>query len=309
MEAVIVEDLKLNYVELSRGKYLINNQPLTITNFSEKVSVENFDNIKKVTENKVLSYYLLNEKKVSVEDYIDQKLKLEYKRIVNEDGDSWWDSLEDEFEYKKFIAVHQPIYRVTETVSEPLTFSPEKRIIDTGNPLIVSEFSQGINNDLFVYKREAAYLDIFHKTMKDLGMEYKEKIDYNQTAHKKVYGNSTHSGIRYATAFGSYIFNDSFEVKGVRRGTLESMKALYEDDKKLIEDVIKTKYNTHFGIVDKGNFDFQSLLKEVESALSTVKSITYTKKGYTTYLSALKKLNEIKVRIEQSFEVKEDATK
>lgn len=304
MEAIIIEDLKVNYVELPRGKYLINDEPITITNSSEKVSVENFDNIRKITENRVLSYYLLDGKEVSVLDYIDQKLKLESKRIVDEDGDSSWNSLEDEFEYKKFIAVHQPIYTVTETISEPLTFSPEKRITDTGNPLIVSEFSQGVNNDLFIYKREAAYLDIFHKTMKNLGMEYNGKLDYNQTAHKKVYGNSTHSGIRYATGFGSYIFNDSFEVKGVRRGTLESMKALYEADKKLIEDVIKTKYNTHFGVVDKGSFDFQSLLKEVDSTLSTVRSITYTKKGYTTWSLAVKKLHEIKVRIEQSFELK-----
>lgn len=303
MEAIIIEDLNIKYVELSRGKYLIDDKPVTVTTLSEKVSVESFDNIRKVTENKVLSYYLLDNKEISVTDFIEQKLKLELKRNVDEDGDTSWNSLEDEFEYRKFTSVHSPVHTVVETISEPLTFSPEKRRIETGNQYITSQFSEGVNTDLFTYARESAFLGIMHETMKELGMQYIEKVDYSQTAHKKVYGNSTHSCIRYVTAFGSYIFDDTFGVSGIRRGTLESMKAIYEADKKLIRDRIITKYNTHFGTVDKDSFDFQGLLKEVNSALSSVRSIAYTKKGYDDYRRAIANLIKVKEQIEQSFKV------
>ncbi len=236
MEAFIIEDLNINYVELPRGKYLVDNKPVTVTSNNEKISVESFDNIRKVDESRIISYYSCGTEEVSVTDYIDKKLQLESKRTVDEDGDSsWWNSLEDEFEYKKFISVHQPVYITRETISEPLTFSPQKRTIETGNHYIVSQFSQGVNTDLFTYNREAAFIGIVHATMKSLGMTYNEKTDYKDTSHKKIYGNSNHSCIRYVTAFGSYVFDDSFDCKGFRRGTLESMKVAYEVDRKKLE--------------------------------------------------------------------------
>lgn len=105
MEAVNVTDMNTKYVELDKGTWLVDGEIYNNASYNSKVKVivKNFENIRKVSETTYISHYLSGGDKMSVIDFNEQSLKLLTKRkLVGEDM-YVWDSLEDEFEYRKFI--------------------------------------------------------------------------------------------------------------------------------------------------------------------------------------------------------------
>jgi len=174
MEAVELTDKEIKYVTLNRGLYLIDDKCIEITEYSSKVQVDSFDNIRPVTRNTVINYYTSNgEDKLEVQDYIIQKEKLLLAKIYEDEDTCKWNSLEEEFTYRKFIESWKPVYKNIEVIGDPIRFSVINTILDTGNPFINSSFINGTSKDvtLFEYNRPSALLNIVSNCFTELQMK------------------------------------------------------------------------------------------------------------------------------------------
>ena len=132
LKGIDIEDKNLKVVYLKSGKYLIDREVITVESYSEtKVQVKDVSNIRKITENKYVKEYVCGEEKLSVKQYDNQRDELLLKRKY--DGyEEEWESLEDEFAYRKFMQLWTPIYNTEQEISEPLLVQFEKTKYDTG---------------------------------------------------------------------------------------------------------------------------------------------------------------------------------
>lgn len=301
MRTTTIKDLRVKYTELARGLYLIDGEPLEVKQYKEKVPFK--ETIQTVTTRNVISSYSDGENTISLQEYIDRKTELESKQRIIDD-EYIWDSLEDEFTFRKFKQLWQPIYKTIQEVSEPLIVSEDTEIVcDTGNPYITSYFAQRNQEiDLFTYNRQAACLNTVREVFTELGMDFKGNLSYEETKSEKIWGNSTHSVIRYVTAFGRYIFNDSWDVKNTN-GRLEYLKALYEEDVKEITDIIKTGYNIHFGKYDKDLVNIEEIISKLRGLENRIRSLDVKTKSDTDKHIAANLAKEIKRELELAHQV------
>jgi len=297
-------DKDITYVHLSKGLYLIEGKYIDITNYTgDKVQVKDTDNICPVTRTNVVNHYTVNgEDNMSVEDYNNRIAQLS-KYKTDEDGERTWESLDAEFEFRKFKELYKPIYKNVEVIGDPIKFNLFKTVLDTGNKFITSNFVYNTTESetLFKYDRPAALLSIVSECFKSLGMEYQGGLSYGKTDGKKVWSNSTHSGIRYVIAFNTYLFNDRWNHIYSKSGELETLIASYNSDKDEIEKIIKTKYNLHFGIIDEGKFDFKKMLDLLKTCQRNVNKVDPKTKTYSDLQSAKNLLNKSIELIEQSY--------
>ena len=306
LKGIDIEDKNLKVVYLKSGKYLIDGEVITVESYSEaKVQVKDVSNIKKITENKYIKEYVCGEEKLSVKQYDEQIDQLLSKRKY--DGyEEEWESLEDEFAYRKFVQTWTPIYNTKQEISEPLLVQFEKTKYDTGCQYIHNAFLNGDDKDftLFTYEQGQAWLGITRECFEELGMEYKENANYSATNNKKIWSNSSHSCIRYVTGFGGYVFNDSWGNPRVIKGTLEDVRKIYEDDRNTIRKIIIDKYNNHFGCIDASKFDFDRLRTIISNAQRNLFDIDPKQKSYQAWQRAKDKLKEAQDMINVAYEVK-----
>ena len=140
LKGIDIEDKNLKVVYLKSGKYLVDGEVITVESYSEaKVQVKDVSNIRKITENKYVKEYVCGEEKLSVKQYDDQRDELLLKRKY--DGyEEEWESLEDEYAYRKFMQLWTPIYNTEQEISEPLLVQFEKTKYDTGCKYIHNAF-------------------------------------------------------------------------------------------------------------------------------------------------------------------------
>lgn len=306
INGINIEDKNLKIVFLSSGEYLIDGEVVTVSGFNKsKVQVSDISNIREITKNKVIKEYVCGEEKLSVRNYNEQRDVLLEKRKWDDNGYEVWESLEDEFAYKKFKQTWTPIYVVDQEISKPLLVQLESTKYDTGCEYIKNAFLNGENNDftLYTYNQVSAWLGIVSECFKELKMEFKGDIGYQTTNNKKIWGNSSHSCIRYVTAFGTYVFNDDFKNPRVLTGTLEDMKLRYEKDKSKIREIIINKFNNHFGNIDAGKFDFERLKNILSRVENNLLDVNPKQKTYRSYELARKALNEAQDMIKVAYEV------
>lgn len=306
-KAVEFTDNGIKYVELTRGTYEVDGVVIECKEYNNKVSVVDLNSVKPILRATVVCYYTTNgEDRHEVEWYEDRKNELLKKQTTIDLGDyetlTKWDSLEDEFAYRKFTSLYAAVKKDIEIIGDPIKFDVTSTVLETGNPFIKSEFVNGEKDlCLFSYNRHLALINIVTNCFTELGMKFEDNISYAKTSGVKIWGNSTHSGIQYVTAFGGYLFTDLYKNISIQRGTLESLLLRYESDKKDIERIIKTKYNIAFGSVDEKAFDFHKLLSTIKSAEYNARKIQPKQSTYTEYKTALAKLIEAITQIETSF--------
>ena len=307
MKAVEFTDKGIKYVELTRGTYEVDGVVIECKEYSNKVSVSDLDSVRPITRTNVVCYYTSNgEDRHDVEWYEDRKNELLKKQTVIDLGDyetsTKWDSLDDEFAYRKFTSLYTAVKKDIEVIGDPIKFDVTSTVLETGNPFIKSEFVNGEKDlCLFSYNRPSALLRIVSDCFTELGMKFEDNISYAKTSGVKIWGNSTHSCIQYVTAFGGYLFTDLYKNTSSQRGTLESLLLRYESDKKDIERIIKTKYNIAFGDVDEKAFNFHKLLTTIKAAEYSTRKIQPKQSSYSEYKTALAKLLEAITQIETSF--------
>lgn len=308
MKAIKFKESDYYSIELNRGLYIIDGNPVNVEKHTDKVQVKDINNVVPVTRNSVVDHYWSEgDMRMSISCFEKEKERLLSKRTGYEDYKNIWANLEDEFAYRKFINTWIPIKKDIELKGDPYTFEVVESQIETGNVFIKSDYINGGSDPLlYTYDRYSAVLNIVANKFMLLGMVFKGDIDYAESNNQKVWGNSTHSCIRYVKAFNTYVFNDTWDIKYPQRGTLTKLLAQYNNDKETLENIIQTKYNVHFCKIDSGNFNFEELLKLLNLCKNSLNSIEAKQKSLSDLRFSKNKLNESIKFIENSYKELQD---
>ena len=309
MEKVIdFEDKGIKFVLLGRGDYLIDGEVVSVDSYEKsKIGVKDENNIRKIRNTTVIDHYINVEDNTSISkyEYEERKSELLKHRTLNEYEEDVWDSLENEFNYRKFIQTWDRIDKDIQVISEPILVEKVVLKYNTGNDFIKNAYLNGGDIsycDLYVYNRHKAYLHIVEECFDELNMTYEEDCGHEYTKNKKIWSNSNHSGIRYVEAFGGYVFGDEFKNIHSSRGTYEEMLGMYEKDRNSIRKIIRNRYITPFGNVDENKVDFKLLLKDLYSLRENINSIESKKSTWSSQNAANRKVNEIINYLENKFE-------
>lgn len=305
MKIINVKDKETKILVLDGGEYIINGQRYSLPKtWDNKIELKELRELKKIEVTKVIIKYFdeIKQKETTVEEYIQIKKELEDKRIVNDYGELEFANLDDEYNYKKFIQNCKPIYKTIETISDNLEPAEEIEIIyNTGNKYIKCNYFTEKHKQpfLYYYDREQALKDIVENKFKELGFEFAGNCSYRETKNKKIWGNSTHSVIRYVVAFDTYIFGDKYNNCTGIIESLDKCIKYYEEDKEDIENTIMRKYNEEYAKIEKDKL--MTLPKLVNSLEYRLNKIHTYKTSSNDYWNAKKIVQEIQELINESF--------
>lgn len=299
IKAVRTED-NVTICQIPPGVYRIDQQLVVIDGFGNReVCVKDPGSMVRVRHRTVITHYEnADGEKIDPVSY-DQKVKeLTSKAEYDEDDPVYiFQDLDEEYAYKKYIRSWFPVSKKIEVESEPVEIAVTPITLETGNPFITSMFCLGVTKEeeqtLYVYNRPDAVVQIVKDTFERLGFEFRGNINYGETNKKKIWGNSNHSTIRFVVAFGTYLFNDSWDVKAVRRGSLEEMTRQYEKDKKELELIIKSKYSLHFEnpiLCVRSANNILANLEKIASDVSEIDSKTKTQDKKTRAATNIRQL-------------------
>lgn len=307
LKVISIDDLGVNIVQLPHGNFLVDGEVVSNTGYNSynnkhQIAAKGVENICAITTRSILTGYVpvvegITDDILSVEAYNDfiQELK-SAADYSDDDGEIVWNNLEGEFAYRKFVSQWKPQYKTETTYSEPLLIDRSHIRQDSGNAYIVAGFLTGRSDvPLYSYNRSNAVASMLAKKFESLGMEFKEGLSYSQTEGKKVWSNSTHSGLEYVTAFGKYIIGKNLvpKTRGEFKGSFQYLEKIYKEDKQWIEDLIQVGYNLHF----RNSGASAVLLSEVSAGVKTcinyVNTMDVKVKSETSKRSALAQLNKL----------------
>ena len=108
----------VSFVKLKRGFYSLSGEIVQNESYSvQDYRVNSFDEIREITKNSVITHYSDGVNILCVDEYVTKKHELS----KSADEEMCFDSLDEEYEYRKFIQNWTPIKKIIETISEPLT--------------------------------------------------------------------------------------------------------------------------------------------------------------------------------------------
>lgn len=303
---VNLQDINTQFVILHNGKYLIDNKVIDINNKSQ-IKVNDVNNIRRITDNVVISYYQdANHNTLSIEEYNNNIKILTQNAIKNYDNIFNFKDIDDEYAYKKFITKWQPIKTFTQTLSEPLLVEVIYTKLHTGNPYIVPAIINDFTNinkskiHLCTYNRPAACLSIVNNYMDKLGFKFVNDNNYNVQSE---WTNSQHSCIKYVKAFGKYIFDHNWDIKYNYTDTLDLCLDKYNYDKSNIEKIIYEAYIIKFGYIKEQIFDFKDLVDNIENIIKLMTSVESKVSTKSIHQQALNNLKNIKYNIINQFKI------
>ena len=304
LKVISIDDLGVNIVELPAGTYLVDGEVVSNTGYNSynnkhQIAAKDIENVRSIsTTNVLIEYRSADGESISVGEYQEQLEKLStYNTFDGADEDErTWDSLEEEFAYRKFIQKWKAQYKTETTYSEPLLIDRSHIRQDSGNPYIVAGFLTGRSDvPLYSYNRSNAVASMLAKKFESLGMEFKEGLSYGATEGKKFWSNSTHSGLEYVTAFGKYIIGKNLvpKTRGEFKGSFEYLENIYKEDKKWIEDLIQVGYNLHFRNEGASTVLLGEVYSGIKTCINYVNTMDVKVKSETSKRSALMQLNKL----------------
>lgn len=307
LKVTTIDDLGLSIIDLPAGTYLIDGETVTHGGFNSynstrQISAKDVENVRSIHTQKVLVGYSpttegITDDILSVESYNDFIDELNKAGHYDEISDEFiWDSLDGEFAYRKFKSQLKAMYKEVVSYSEPLLVDRSHIRQDSGNPYIRAGFLTGRSDvPLYSYSRTNAVADLLARKFESLGMEFKEGVSYSGTEGKKVWGNSTHSGLEYVTAFGKYIIGKQHlpKTRGEFKGSFEYLENIYKEDKKWVEDLIQVGYNLHFRNEGPSTILLSEIHSDLKTCISYVNTMDCKVKSETSKRSALGVLNKL----------------
>lgn len=303
-EGIEFTDKDIKVIRLDSGTYEIDGEIIEVpySYGKQSVVVKDTKNIREITTEKYIEKYTNGSDFMSVEEYEETDMKLYDKYNSDEEK---WKSLDDEFAYRKFKEIWNPIYNTIQTISKPLKVGIVKTKYNTGCKYIQNAYLSGENKDatLFTYNQNCAWLDTVSECFTELGMTYDGNCNYGKTEGKKIWGNSSHSCIRYVVAFGTYCMGERWQNPKTLTGTLEDMTKRYNEDREAIRSTIIKQYNKLFGKVDAGDFDFDGLLSKINTCISISKTIEPKQKSSSDHWKLQNKLKECNEMIMRAYKV------
>lgn len=269
-----LSDKNIKYVKLPKGEYQIDGVNFKNDSWKEvDYQVNSFDNIKNITHHQILDKVIVGDKIYTGEEFKRLEFELEEFRDVNDE----WENIDKEYKYKKLQKLAQKHYSTITSISSPLLVSVKTGVIDTGSKHIKCKFENEDISGLFIYSQSSCWLDTVQNIFTKLGWTFKGNVSYGETKNEKIWGNSTHSCIRYVTAFGTYIFNDNWSNPYNKVGTLEDCKKWEKEDIDKISEIIYTNYNLEYGSINLNKYS-KEIYNDVKSILNQVKGLNVNKK-------------------------------
>lgn len=244
---------------------------------------------------------------LSESEYLEKEKELLSKRHYDsEEYTHNWKSLDDEFNYRKFIASYEKVNETFYEEEEVIVEEIKEVLLNTNHPFITSKFSaHGEISDICVYDKYNAYKAILKEKMEELGAEEVPDITFGiNTDGKLAWSNSTHSCIRFVKFAGTYLFNESFDIKNPKIGTLDSLIKEYEEDREKIRKIIHDKYLLLFGKFDESKTPkVLTVINNIEGALNCLWSVSATKKTDDKLSKARDLLRKAKDTLNESFKL------
>lgn len=307
LKVISIDDLGVNIVELPHGNFLVDGEVVSNTGYNSynnkrQIAAKDVENVRSINTTNVLTEYLSDEgESISFGEFQEQ-LEVICEQSTQYDGELEWKTLEAEFAYRKFMQKWKPQYKTETTYSEPLLIDRSHIRQDSGNPYIVAGFLTGRSDvPLYSYSRSNALASLLAKKFESLGMEFKEGLSYSQTEGKKVWSNSTHSGLEYVTAFGKYIIGKNLvpKTRGEFKGSFEYLEKIYKEDKQWIEDLIQVGYNLHFRNEAASSVLLGEIHAGVKTCINYVNTMECKVKSETSKRSAIAQLNKLLESVNQ----------
>lgn len=304
MKATHFEDVNIIFAILPQGKYFIDNEVVTTTYQNNKVQIKDINNVYKIEESRVINHYINGDKILLNEEYVDIKLRLENKRIKDEYE---WETLNDEFAYRKFIELWKPVYE-TISIKNRIDVEVEKTVLNSKIPFIVNYFTNDKSETtLYQYNRIFALSTIIRNKFTELGIMYKDDAKYDDTKNEKIWSNSTHSGIEYLRAFNKYICPEEYKrIIPNYNNTLKNCEELYYKDKDFWEDYIQTQYNVAYGKIQLNEDIMRNVLISLKGSLRNLKDVKTKGNSHNDLAFAVKSLKEGINTIEKLFKVNDE---
>jgi len=284
VKGYIIKDNNTKIIVLRSTTLLKNKKTGVSFEASGEFQVDDFTDLVKLVTNTRLKSIIHREtqERVSELEYLDMEKELLSLRTWDEEEyEHRWKTLDDEFNYRKFVASYS---RENETVyleEEIVVDQTASLLMDTKHPYVKSKFYQtGEATDICTYNKPQAYLGIVQEKMVEIGANFLGDSGFSDnTSGKLSWSNSTHSCIRYVKFSGAYVFNDSYDVKSTRTGTFEVLEKEYEDDKSRIRKIIQDIYLLKFGKFDEQKTpSILEAVSKLNSSLSSLNSVIPSKK-------------------------------
>ena len=301
LKVISIDDLGVNIVELPHGNFLVDGEVVSNTGYNSynskhQIAAKDVENVRSVITTNTLTEYRSDAGETISPAEFKEQLEAICELATEYDGELEWKTLEDEFSYRKFMQNWTPQYKTETGYSEPLLIDRSHIRQDSGNPYIVAGFLTGRSDvPLYSYSRSNAVASLLAKKFETLGMEFKEGLSYSQTEGKKVWSNSTHSGLEYVTAFGKYIIGKNLvpKTRGEFKGSFEYLENIYKEDKKWIEDLIQVGYNLHFRNEAASSVLLGEIHAGVKTCINYVNTMDVKVKSETSKRSAIAQLNKL----------------
>lgn len=244
---------------------------------------------------------------IDLETWRNRHHKLTQNFYNDEDGGyDFGDDIDAEYNYKKFQATWKPVHDERK-IREDGAFNVVQTVqFDTGNPFIKSVFTLGSKNSaLYSYNQKDAVFDAFVKKMESLGMEAKQNLSYEQTKDKKVWSMDKHNTLRYAVAFGTYIFTEKSNPDTMFRiellgDKLDVYKALYENDVSWVNDYLDVLFNKHFNPAQANKLTLSTLHDELKSVHFRIDDLEVKTKSAGSKVTLRNKVNELIALVEKA---------
>lgn len=267
-------DKNIKYVKLPKGEYQIDGVNFKNDSWKEvDYQVNSFNDIRSINHQQILDKVIVGDKIYTEGEFKKLEFELEEFRDVNGE----WENIDKEYEYKKLQKLAQKHYSTITSISSPLLVSVKTGVIDTGSKHIKCKFENEDISGLFIYSQSSCWLDTVNDVFKKLEFVFNKNVSYGETKNKKIWGNSTHSCIRYVTAFGTYIFNDSWSNPCNNVGTLEDCKKWEKEDVSKISEIIYTYYNLKYRNINLNKYA-KEIYNDVNSILKQVRELSVNKK-------------------------------
>jgi hypothetical protein len=268
---------------------------LRVHGYQESVTVKSLDEIKCYrTIPSTITHFENNGTIMSNSDYKNSVDKL-LSKGEDQFDDYVFDSLDDEYRYKKFIRDWRPVYSASYEERTPLEFVITEIRTNSGDPDIVSLWNSPTLNDNRLYSFDRHNFSLKH---------FKELCEEKQLN----YDIPNHGGIRYAKIEMAYIFDDSvnYDRSPTFIGTLEQCKECKNSIAKYIENkvLLCTAKNTEL-------LNSKEVLGKIQKVTGNLVKVQPVSKSRDSLNTVIIELNSLAAKIEAdiSNKVKEEENK
>jgi hypothetical protein len=299
-----MEQIKIGY-DKSTGLYVIPNQNYSIINGKkDKIDIIYYNNSKvlitsikpetyQTYNNKIIITHYIKDNDVEVgtlfsEDYNNQKYNLETKGYYN-DYEWFFDELEDEIKYKRFLKDWKPITKQEEIIIDYEIIFIEVPISEYEDiqPLASMEDINSCEKAMFIYKPNPK--KYFTEYCESLGMVF-EPNDYKKTPNSYSFSSS---GFEYVKINGDYLFlGDNKPRMFQKTSKYQECINRMNQDIKFIKDSVDLflRKNDKISLT---NIERGSYYKNLINIKNSIKELEVHKKHHSNQSSLINKIQKL----------------